>query len=84
MDRKRGVAYAERRLQGHFLLVETKGPQASRTSQENQHSQKKAFRKLHIVQIQDNIGPLYLKDKATTGSSGGNQAIQKSSQQSLS
>ena len=85
MDRRRGAAYAEKRLQGHFLLVETKSPLVARANQDSQLShKKKTFRKLHIVQIQDNLGPLYLKDKAAGGSSGSAAAIQKSQQQSLS
>jgi hypothetical protein len=41
--------YLKRRLLGHLLLVETK-----------KGERRKAFRKLHLVEIQDNLGPLYL------------------------
>lgn len=41
--------YLKRKLAGHLLLVESK-----------KGERRKAFRKLHLVEIQDGVGPLYL------------------------
>jgi hypothetical protein len=38
-----------KKLRGHFLLVESK-----------KQAEKKSFRKLHIVEIQDPVGPIYV------------------------
>lgn len=40
-----------KKLRGHFLLVESK-----------KQADKKSFRKLHIVEIQDPVGPIYLSN----------------------
>jgi hypothetical protein len=50
------------KLQGNFLLVETKLISNKLTDAQISELKKKRFRKLHIVKIKDNIGPLYLNE----------------------
>ena len=57
--------FQEKRLRGHFLLVETKSLSPKLTESQLKEMKKKTFRKLHIVQIHDPIGALYLTDQKT-------------------
>ena len=61
-----------RALEGHLLLVETK-----------KGEKRKAFRKLHLVQIQDQVGPAYL-EKETKNKSSKKQSLSRVDQLTIS
>lgn len=58
-----------KKLKGHLLLVETKQVSAKLTEAQQKEAKKKTFRKLHIVEMKDLTGPLYMHENSKKASS---------------